>query len=317
MATLRQLADFLAADLTGDSSLEMTGVASSANASETELVFAEDEASLRKALESSAGAVVTKLSVAADKPVLRVANPRLAFARAAFLLKPVAQNSEPVIHPSAVLGQKVMLGDGVRIDAGCVVGDGVKIGAHTHLYPRVVVYAGTTLGERVIVHAGAVLGADGFGYVPDPSTGAYTQFPQQGTLVLEDDVEIGANTTIDRGALEETRIGRGTKIDNLVHVGHNVRIGSNVVIAAQSGISGSCVIEEGAVLAGQVGIGDHVRIGPAVILGAQAGVPTHKKIEGPGQLFWGTPARPVKQYLREQATLARLARRSPPPKEQA
>ena len=146
------------------------------------------------------------------------------------------------------------------------------IGEYCHIYPRVVLYPGTTLGNRVVVHAGAVLGADGFGYVRDPATGAYTQFPQQGTLSIEDDVEIGANSTIDRGALAETRIGRGTKIDNLVHVGHNCDIGEDVILVALTGISGSSTVGRGAVLAGQVGIGDHAHVGPGVILGGQSGV---------------------------------------------
>ncbi len=171
-----------------------------------------------------------------------------------------------------------------------------------------VLYPGVTLGNRVAVHAGAVLGADGFGYVRDAETGEYLQFPQQGTLVIEDDVEIGANTTIDRGALEETRILRGVKLDNLVHVGHNVRIGKNVVIAAQTGVSGSSTIGDDAIVGGQVGIADHVEIGEKVILGAQSGIPSRKKIRGPGIVFWGTPARPIKEYLKELATLARLSR---------
>ena len=128
------------------------------------------------------------------------------------------------------------------IGSGSVIGAGVRIGSNCRIYPRVVIYPGATLGDRVVVHAGAVLGADGFGYVRDRTTGEYTQFPQQGTLVIEDDVEIGANTTIDRGALEETRIARGTKLDNLIHIGHNCSIGSNVVIAAQTGISGSSAV---------------------------------------------------------------------------
>jgi UDP-3-O-[3-hydroxymyristoyl] glucosamine N-acyltransferase len=183
---------------------------------------------------------------------------------------------------------------------------------HCHIHARVVIYAGTTLGDRVVVHAGAVLGADGFGYVRDSLSGAYTQFPQQGTLVIEDDVEIGSNSTIDRGALEETRIRRGTKIDNLVHVGHNCDIGEHVILVALTGISGSSTVGKGAVLAGQVGIGDHVHVGPGVILGGQAGVFSGKTIsnEGqrPGTVMFGTPARPLRQVLREQAVLARLAK---------
>ncbi len=217
-----------------------------------------------------------------------------------------------VVGPCAVIGSHARIGDGTLIGAGAVIGEGVKIGVHCHIYPRVVIYPGTTLGDRVVVHAGAVLGADGFGYVRDSVTGAYTQFPQQGTLVIEDDVEIGANSTIDRGALEETRIRRGTKIDNLVHVGHNCDIGENVILVALTGISGSSTVGKGAVLAGQVGIGDHAHVGPGVILGGQSGVFNGKTIsnEGqrPGTVMFGTPARPLKQVLREQAMLAKLAK---------
>ena len=188
------------------------------------------------------------------------------------------------------------------------------IGEDCRIYPRAVLYPGTTLGNRVVVHAGAVLGADGFGYVRDANTGAYTQFPQQGTLLIEDDVEIGANSTIDRGALKQTRIGRGTKIDNLVHVGHNCDIGEDVILVMGTGISGSSTVGNGAVIAGQVGIGDHVHIGPGVILGGQAGVFSGSKLtnEGvkPGTVFYGTPARPLRQVLREQAVLARLAKKA-------
>ena len=233
-------------------------------------------------------------------------------------------------HPSAVLGRNLDLGEnitigacavidddarigsGTRIDAGAVIGAGVRIGKDCHIYPRAVLYPGTTLGDRVVVHAGAVLGADGFGYVRDSTTGAYTQFPQQGTLVLEDDVEVGANSTIDRGALAETRIRRGVKIDNLVHIGHNCDIGEDVILVALTGISGSSTVGKGAVIAGQVGIGDHAHVGPGVILGGQAGVLSGKTVtnEGlkPGTVLWGTPARPLKQVLREIAILARLAK---------
>ena len=217
------------------------------------------------------------------------------------------------IGTSAVIGDDAVIGDGTRIEAGAIIGDGVVIGEECRIYPRVVIYPGTTLGNRVVVHAGGVLGADGFGYVRDAKTGAYTQFPQHGTLVIEDDVEIGANSTIDRGALKETRIRRGTKIDNLVHVGHNCDIGEDVILVMGTGISGSCTVGNGAVLAGQVGVGDHATIGPGVILGGQAGVLSGKTVtnEGlkPGTVLWGTPARPLKQVLRELAVLARLARR--------
>jgi UDP-3-O-[3-hydroxymyristoyl] glucosamine N-acyltransferase len=152
-----------------------------------------------------------------------------------------------------------------------------------------------------------VIGSDGFGF--EMAAGGHKKVPQIGIVQIDDDVEIGANTTIDRGALEETRIGKGTKLDNLVHVGHNVSVGRNVVIAAQTGVSGSSTIGDGAIVGGQVGIADHVEIGPDAILGAQAGIPTGKRIHGPGVVFWGTPARPIKDYLKELATLARLTRR--------
>ena len=155
-----------------------------------------------------------------------------------------------------------------------------------------------------------MLGGDGFGYVRDRETGKYEKFPQIGGLEIEDDVEIGANSTIDRGALELTRIGSGTKIDNLVHIGHNVQVGRDVVIAAQTGVSGSAVIEDGVVIGGQVGIADHVRIEAGAILGAQSGIPSKKVIRGKGVVFWGTPARPIGEYLKGLAALARLTRKS-------
>jgi UDP-3-O-[3-hydroxymyristoyl] glucosamine N-acyltransferase len=208
-----------------------------------------------------------------------------------------------VIETGAVIGKFS------RIEAGVVIGASVRVGEYCRIYPRVVIYPGTTIGNRVLVHAGAVLGADGFGYVRDGETGAYTQFPQQGRLVIEDDVEIGANTTIDRGALSETRIRRGVKLDNLVHIGHNCDIGEDVVIASQTGISGSSTVGRGAILAGQVGIGDHAHVGDGVILGGQAGVLSGKTLATRGTVLWGTPAKPLREYLRELATLSRLAKR--------
>ena len=301
----------------GSADAFIEGVNSVAQAGPDDLVFAEDAESAAEALAGNAGAVVLRAGAAIDNPfekgVVEAAHPRLWFARAAKLLKPAAESS---IHPAAVIDSSVVLGRNVIVEAGAVIGAGVQIGDDCHIYPRVVIYSGTMLGKRVVVHAGAVLGADGFGYVRDSATGAYTQFPQQGTLAIEDDVEIGANTTIDRGALAETRIRRGTKIDNLVHIGHNCDVGEDVVIAALTGISGSSSVGNGAVIAGQVGIGDHAHVGPGVILGGQAGVLSGKTVTNesfkptlkPGSVLWGTPARPLKQVLRELAVLARLAK---------
>jgi UDP-3-O-[3-hydroxymyristoyl] glucosamine N-acyltransferase len=334
--TLAELVKVLGGKLVqGRPDFVVRGVNSSALAGRSELIFAEDAASIPDAVASKAGALVVRAGAIEPLPqfegkqVVESDQPRLWFARAAKLLTPEPPASG--VHPSAVIGERVEVGTdvsigphavigeganigaGTRIDAGVVVGEGVRIGERCHIYPRVVIYEGTTLGNRVVVHAGAVLGADGFGYVRDSKSGAYTQFPQQGTLVIEDDVEIGANTTIDRGALKQTRIGRGTKTDNLVHVAHNCDIGEDVILVALTGISGSCTVGDGAVIAGQVGIGEHAQIGPGVILGGQAGVFSGAKVsnEGlkPGTVFWGTPARPLKQVLREQAVLARLTKK--------
>jgi UDP-3-O-[3-hydroxymyristoyl] glucosamine N-acyltransferase len=309
------------------------GVNSSARAGASDAVFAENAASAADALAGKAGVVILRAGLAEtypqDKCVVETGQPRLWFARAAKLLAPalpvggvhsaavVGENAwlgeNVTIGACAVVGENAQIGAGSRIEAGAVIGQGVCIGEGCRIYPRAVLYPGTTLGNRVVVHAGAVLGADGFGYVRDAVSGSYTQFPQQGTLLIEDDVEIGANTTIDRGALQQTKIGRGTKFDNLVHVGHNCEIGEDVILVALTGISGSSTVGNGAVIAGQVGIGDHAHIGPGVILGGQAGVLSGKTVtnEGlkPGTVLWGTPARPLMQVLREMAVLTRLTKK--------
>jgi UDP-3-O-[3-hydroxymyristoyl] glucosamine N-acyltransferase len=330
---LQQIAHHLGARLIGSDVVEVSGVASIDSAGPTDLVFVDDEKHLTAALQSRAGAVIAgefASTASCSTPLLISDHPKLAFARAARLLRESPHDgslrqgnvhSTAVVHPSAVLGGgvcveeravvggKAEIGEDARIGAGCVIGCGVKIGRDCEIYPNVTIYPCTTLGDHVIVHAGAVLGSDGFGYVRDRKTGRYEKFPQVGRLVIEDDVEIGANTTIDRGALDETRIRRGTKIDNLVHIGHNCQIGEDVVIAAQTGLSGSIVIENGVVLGGQVGIGEHARIGEGVMLGGQGGVLPNKVLRGKGVAFWGTPAQPLRQYLKQLATLARLAKK--------
>jgi UDP-3-O-[3-hydroxymyristoyl] glucosamine N-acyltransferase len=313
--TLSELIEKLGGTLLqGNQDAHIEGVNSASQAGPVDLVFAEDEESAAEALTGNAAAVVlrpnTPINNPFEKGIVEAPNPRLWFARAAKLLNPTPAATS--IHPSAVVDPSAQLGRNVIIEAGAIIGSGVRIGNDCHIYPRAVLYPGTTLGNRVVIHAGVVLGADGFGYVRDSATGSYTQFPQQGTLTIEDDVEIGANTTIDRGALGETRIRRGTKIDNLVHIGHNCDIGEDVVIAALTGISGSSSVGKGAIIAGQVGIGDHAHIGPGVILGGQAGVLSGKTITNdglkPGTVLWGTPARPLKHVLRELAVLARLVK---------
>jgi UDP-3-O-[3-hydroxymyristoyl] glucosamine N-acyltransferase len=297
---------------------EILHVSSIEAATPVSLVFASDIAALRRAIQSDAGAILMRLDllqgessgIDLDPRLIPVAEPRYAFALAARLLRNSSgdskRNSAPEIHPTAVLGKGVQIGRRSSIGPHAVIAEGVTIGDDCMIFPNVGIYSGTTLGNRVVVQAGAVLGSTGFGYARNPATGEYILFPQQGSLTVEDDVEIGANTTIDRGALGETRIGAGTKIDNLVHIAHNCAVGKNVIIAAQTGISGSSVIEDGAILGGQVGLGEHAHVGVGVILGGGAGVLSHKKVRGPGEVFWGRPARPLKQYLRD---LARLSRR--------
>jgi UDP-3-O-[3-hydroxymyristoyl] glucosamine N-acyltransferase len=269
------------------------------------VVFAADDRSLVNAIASGAGLILARSAgPEADPRVLVVKDPRYAFALCAKALVEARTASE--VHPSAVVDASAKLGERVKIGARAVVEAGVVLGDDVEIAAGAIILRGVEIGNRVVVQAGAVLGATGFGYARNAQTGEHLLFPQQGRLVIEDDVEIGANTTIDRGALGETRIGRGTKIDNQVHIGHNCIIGKNVLMASQVGISGSCVIEDGAVLAGQVGLGDHVHIGPGVILGGASGVFPGKHLEGPGQMFMGVPAEPLKDYLKTIARVRRL-----------
>ena len=340
--TSSQLAERIGATHQG-TVVELSHVASFSAASAGALVFVEHPRFLHDAIASAASAVIIPANseIPADpsaaapsalppKAFLRCSNPRLAFALAAEELNRQAFceggiDASALIDPSAelhptvcvdelaVIGPDVRIGPRTHIGPGCILLSGVVIGSDCTLVARVTIYSGTTLADRVIVQAGAVLGGDGFGFVPDPATGRYHKFPQIGRLEIGSDVEIGANTTIDRGALDATTIADGVKLDNLVQVGHNVHIGRNVVIASQTGISGSSILEDNVIVGGQVGLGDHVRIESGVILGAQSGVPSKKVVRGSGVLFWGTPARPIAEYLKELATLARLTRKKRAP----
>jgi UDP-3-O-[3-hydroxymyristoyl] glucosamine N-acyltransferase len=327
--TAREIGIAAGARVIGDDQVEISGVASIANVQAGDLVFVEDAKHLQTALGSQAAGVIAgefAENIKTAKILMICANPRLAFAQAAAMLRTPEKRSagihasavvlpsavvakSAVVDPWAFIGENARVGDRSWIGAGCVVGSGVVIGEDCKIYPRVTIYPGTRIGGRVIVHAGAVLGSDGFGYVTDRANGRHEKFSQIGRLEIEDDVEIGANTTIDRGALETTRIGRGTKIDNLVHIGHNCQIGENVLIAAQAGFSGSITIENHVVIGGQVGMGEHAHVGEGVMLGGQAGVLPKKILRGKGVAFWGTPAKPVREYLKQLATLAKLSRK--------
>lgn len=321
--TVSELAALVGGRVVGDGERAVGRVSSIESAEDGDVVFVEDEKFLEAARGSRASCVIVPEGKGFEggPSVIEAARPKLAFALVAEVLHPPTSRA-PLIHTweaakDATLGKRVHIAAGALVGEGSIIGDrtqileGVRVGRRVSvgrdcvLHPNVVLYDGVTLGDRVVLHAGVVIGADGFGYVRD-AEGVYHKFPQVGTVVIEDDVEVGANSCVDRGALGETRIGRGTKIDNLVQVGHNVSIGERVVIAAQTGISGSTVIESDAVIGGQVGFGDHARVLSGAIIGSQAGV-LPGKIVRPG-VWWGTPVQPLEEYKRLNALWGRLPR---------
>jgi UDP-3-O-[3-hydroxymyristoyl] glucosamine N-acyltransferase len=322
MITARELADRLGAALEGDPSQAVTGIASPEKASETDLVFVEGQKHLPRAARSRSRCVLLAPGAALEgKTLLRAANPKLAFARAAEWLVPATRVVAAAVHPTAVIALSAQLardvavgayavveegaeiGAGCQIGAFCCVGRGAVLGPGCTLYPHVVLYPGVRLGRDVILHAGTVIGGDGFGYVFDGSR--YLKFPQVGDVEIGDEVEIGCNTCVDRGALGATRIGAGTKIDNLVQVAHNVTIGEQALIVSQTGISGSSTIGRRAMIGGQVGIADNCEIADGAVVGAQAGIPTGKTVRA-GEVYWGTPARPMSKFKEQYAWLSRL-----------
>jgi UDP-3-O-[3-hydroxymyristoyl] glucosamine N-acyltransferase len=324
---VKEIAEMIGGELDGDGNIEIFRVASLKSAGNNELAFIE-KANAETATNASCVLVPENFQRQPDdaltktQAVIRTKNPKLAFAKIAAVLHPPKQrgivtHETAVVSPLAKLGNDLFIGafvtvgenteigDGTQIRAGAKIGDNVKIGKNCTIHPNVFVEDGCTIGDNVILHAGVIVGADGFGYVRDGAAG-YIKFPQIGTVVIENDVEIGANTCIDRGALGETRIGAGTKIDNLVQIAHNVSIGKRVVIAAQTGISGSTIIEDDCVIGGQVGMGDHARVLSGAIVGSQAGV-LPGKIVRPG-VWWGTPVQPLDEYKRQNAMVKGLAR---------
>jgi len=324
--TVAQLSRLLNATLEGDGSREIHGVAALDNAGPDDLTFAEGDRALERAARSPAACIL----IAAGAPpalkarlggrALAVDRPKLAFIRAAEALRPAVRGAAP-IHSTAVIAADAELGREVgvgayaviergvkvgartRVGAGVVLGEGVEVGEDCVLYPRVTVYRGTRIGNRVALHAGVVIGSDGFGYVF--AEGRHQKFPQIGRVIIADDVEIGANSTVDRGSLGNTLIGEGTKIDNLVQVAHNVRIGRHCVIAAQTGISGSVEMGDYVVIGGQVGVAEKARIEDQAVVGAQAGILPGKVVRK-GSTVWGTPARPIAETKRLHAYLANL-----------
>jgi len=320
--TAEELAAFVGGELKGNGKTIIESVASLTNARPSDLSYAEEKFH-GDVKTSVAGCVIVKSGEFPERTIIVANNPKLAFARAAIWLL-TEEKDDVGIHPSAVvapdafIGDRVKIGpgtvidaaarvgDGTVIEAGCYVGRKSVIGSKCVLYPRVVLYGGVEIGNRVIIHAGAVIGADGFGFVKDGE--AYVKFPQVGRVIIEDDVEIGANTCIDRGSLETTIIRRGVKLDNLIQIGHNVQVGQHTVIAAQAGISGSSTLGAHCVIGGQVGIGEHAHLDDNTVIGGQGGVLNGKHVRG-GEVLWGTPVRPLREFLKQQAYLARAARK--------
>ena len=319
MFTTAEIAKALDGEVIGDGSLKLTGFAPATTARPGDLTFAENETFFQKAEQSAACAIlIDGPFTSAHKALIRVANARIAFARVLPLFFPepafvpgldptaVAAASaqiDPTAHigPHCVVGEKVKIGPGVVLQGGNHIGHHCIIGAHSRLFPNVVLYDQTQIGQHVRIHAGAVIGADGFGYVFD--SGLHRKVPQVGHVIVQDDVEIGANVTIDRGALGPTLIGKGTKIDNLVQIAHNVTIGENSLIIAQVGIAGSTKIGKNVTLAGQVGIAGHLKIGDQAIVAAQSGVMHDIPEKGK---WLGAPAQPDRQAKRQMIALQQL-----------
>ena len=325
--TTGELAEQLGLRIRGDSTRVLHGAALLEEATAHQLGFAARPQFFPAALESAAGCIIAPLEYAGPpgQTVIESPQPRAHFAQALGILYPPAPllpgvhfsaviaatasvDASAEIAPGVTIGEGSAVGPGTRVGAGCSIGAGVRIGAGCLLHPRVSVYDRVSIGSRCAIHSGAVIGADGFGF--ELMGDRYRKVPQVGTVEIGDDVEIGANTCIDRGALDATIIRRGAKLDNLIHLGHNVIVGENVLIAAQTGISGSTTIGNNAIIGGQVGVGDHAHIGENVILGSQAGVLPGKKLRATGGILWGTPAQPLEHILKEIGLLRRLRRKS-------
>ena len=319
---VRELAEWLGATFEGDGEKEITGVSALETAGGGDLSFVANLKAVRQAELSAAGCLLVPpdYSGSGFRTVIRVEAPRTAFARVVSRFHPT-QELKPGVHPTAVIGAGVelgalvnvgpyvVIGNGSRIGisssvgAGCFIGKRVFIGEGCVLHPNVTIYDNVDVGRGTVLHSGCVLGADGFGFVMEGDH--YEKFPQVGRVEIGQNVEIGANSCVDRAALGVTSIGDGTKLDNMVHVAHNCRIGRHVVVAAQTGFSGGVVVEDYAVIGGQVGIGDKARIETRAVLGSGCGILTSKIVRS-GQVVWGTPARPLKEHLEMLANLSRL-----------
>lgn len=320
------LAKQLGLRLRGNAAKRIVGAATLEEAGPEQVAFAGGPKYFEAAARSAAGCIIAsaEFSGAEGQTVLESPQPRAHFAQALSLLYPPAAlcagvhptaciedgaqiDASAEIGPFVTIGRRSRIGARTRIGAGCSIGAEVEIGEECVLHARVAVYERVTIGARCVLHAGAVLGADGFGF--EMAGGAYRKVPQVGAVRVGNDVEIGANTCIDRATLGVTEIGDGTKLDNMVHIAHNCRIGKHVVIAAQTGLAGGVTIGDYAVVGGQVGVGDKARIEARAVIGSGAGILTSKIVRA-GEPVWGTPARPLRKYLEQLATLARLSKRN-------
>ncbi len=320
--TIGQIAALLGLEYQGDGARLLEKAARWETADDASLVFLERvESTTLQAPGLRAACIIAPKDLAPQGlNAIFSDKPKLDFAKAASWLHPQPKSrgtrhatavvsAEALIDKDVELGPYVVVEAGARIGAGSilhagtVIGRGCRLGKECILHPGVVLYPGAHIGDRVILHAGVVVGSDGFGYVSDGSS--QWKFPQIGAVILEDDVEIGANTAIDRGSLGVTRIGAGSKVDNLVQIAHNVEIGKHVVIAAQTGISGSTIIEDHAVIGGQVGFGDHAHVQKGVVIGSKAGILPGKIVRS-GDVYWGVPVRPLREYKRLNALFGRL-----------
>ena len=318
-----EIARLVNGELRGEGSVDISGIAALESAGPTDLTFVDGARALEQAKRSAAGCFLVPLdSALPGKTTIAVNHPKVALIKAAAALLP-ARRPEPGIHPTAVVAASARLEQGVSVGAQAVIEAGANIGARTHIaagacigrgveigtdcmiHPRVTIYPDARVGNRVVIHSGAVIGCDGFGYVF--AEGFQQKFPQLGRTIIEDDVEIGANTTIDRGSLGDTVIGQGSKIDNLVQIAHNVTVGRHCVIASQVGIAGSVRIGDFVMFGGQAGVGDRARIEDQAMIGGGAGVLPGKLVRR-GVFVWGTPARPLPEYKETYAQIMNLAK---------
>lgn len=319
--SLNEIAKEIDGVVVGDGTIVVHSIAPLESALEDSLVWADNEAYFDRAELSSARAILTNLSMKeGSKPSIRVRNPKLALISILKLFHPekalsigihetavlgdnVTIHKNVYIGPYVVIGRNSIVHENTRIESHVALGQDVEIGESSVIYPKVTVYDGVKIGNRVQIHAGAVVGSDGFGYVAQ--NGEHLKIPHAGTVVIEDDVEIGANTTIDRATLGMTRIGKGTKIDNLVQIAHSVKLGEHNILCAFTGIAGSSTSGDRVIFAADVGVGDHVRIDNDVVLGPRTGVPSNKHLKS-GIVYLGAPARPKDKALEHELGMTRL-----------